>query len=125
MHEASIIESLIGLVRQNLPNGQRVRRVDARVGLLTGVSPDAMRFYFEILREDTLGPQAELVVTLQPLEAHCESCGSDHSLTEAAWLCPACGARTLTLRNGDELYLSSFEVEDGEDNHDRAKDPEA
>ncbi len=67
MHEASIVESLIGLVRQNLPEGRRVRQIDVRVGLLTGVSPDAMQFYFEIMREDTLGPQAELAVTLEPL----------------------------------------------------------
>jgi hydrogenase nickel incorporation protein HypA/HybF len=118
MHEASIVDSLIGLVRQNLPDGRRVRRVDVRVGLLTGVSPEAMQFYFEILREDTLGPQAELVVSLEPLQAHCESCGSDHCLTEVAWLCPACGAPALAPRNGDELHLSSFEVEDGEGNHD-------
>lgn len=118
MHEASIVESLIALVRQNLPEGRRVRQIDVRVGLLTGVSPDAMQFYFEILREDTLGPQAELAVTLEPLQAHCESCGSDHSLTEVVWLCPACGARTLTLRSGDELHLRSFEVEDGENSHD-------
>jgi hydrogenase nickel incorporation protein HypA/HybF len=117
MHEASIVASLIDLVRENLPAGQRVRRVSARVGLLTGVSPDAMQFYFELLRDDTLGPQAELAVSLAPLEAHCESCGGDHSLSETAWLCPACGARTLAFRNGDELLLSSFEVENGEGIH--------
>jgi hydrogenase nickel incorporation protein HypA/HybF len=117
MHEASMVESLIDLVQKNLPEGRRVRRVDVRVGLLTGVSPDAMRFYFEILREETLGPQAELVVSLEPLQAHCASCGLDHTFNEAAWVCPACGAQPLSLLNGDELHLSSFEVDDGESNH--------
>jgi hydrogenase nickel incorporation protein HypA/HybF len=117
MHEASIVESLIDLVRQNVPDGGRVGRVHVRVGLLSGVSPDSMQFYFEIMREDTLGAQAELVATLEPLGAHCESCGKDHSLTEALWLCPACGARSLVFKNGDELHLSSIEVEDGEGSH--------
>ena len=114
MHEASIVESLIDMVRQNAPPGHRVRRVNVRVGLLTGVSPDAMQLYFEILREDTLGAQAELAVALAPLQAHCGACGVEHTLSEAAWACPTCGAQPLALRNGDELHLTSFEVEDGE-----------
>lgn len=117
MHEASIVESLIALVRENLPDGQRVLRVDVKVGLLTGVSPDAMRFYFELLRPDTLGEQAELAVTLVDLQAHCGECGADHSLAETAWLCPACGAAALVFKNGDELLMSSFEVQDGENIH--------
>ena len=124
MHEASMVESLIDLVRKNAPDGRRVHRIDVRVGLLTGVSPDAMRFYFEIMREATLGSQAELMISVAPLQVHCESCGSDHSLDEVAWVCPDCGAHPLSFRNGDELHLSSFEVEDGESNHDRAADSE-
>ncbi len=117
MHEASIVESLIALVRENLPGGQRVLRVDVKVGLLTGVSPDAMQFYFELLRPDTLGEQAELAVTLVDLQAHCRECGADHSLAETAWLCPACGAAALVFKNGDELLMTSFEVQDGENIH--------
>jgi hydrogenase nickel incorporation protein HypA/HybF len=114
MHEASIVESLIDLVRQNVPDVTRVRRVEARVGRLTGVSPDAMQFYFEVMREEVLSPQAELAVILEPLRAHCGACGADHSLTDPAWLCPGCGAQALAFQNGDELFLSSIEVEDGQ-----------
>lgn len=117
MHEASIVESLIDLVRQNVTGPSLVRRVNVSVGLLSGVSPDAMRFYFDLMREDALNPQAELVVSLEPLLAHCQSCGADHSLEETSWVCPACGASALTFRNGDELHLRSIEVEDGEDLH--------
>jgi hydrogenase nickel incorporation protein HypA/HybF len=118
MHESSIVESLINLVRESVPDPSRVRRVEVRVGLLTGVSPDAMRFYFEIMRDEMLSPKAELAVALEPLRVHCESCGADQSLAETAWLCPACGAGALAFLNGDELHLSSVEVEDGEGLHD-------
>lgn len=118
MHEASIVESLLELVQQNLPTGGRARKVEVRVGLLTGVSPDAMRFYFEILREDTLGSQAELDVTVEPLHAQCRKCNAAHRLREIAWFCPVCGAQDLNFQNGDELQLCSIEVEDGEGHHD-------
>ncbi len=117
MHEASIVQSLIDLVRQNVADAGMVRRVNVSVGLLSGVSPDAMRFYFELMRGDALNPQADLAVSLAPLAAHCDGCGRDHSLHETVWVCPACGAHALVFRNGDELHLRSIEVEDGQDLH--------
>jgi len=118
VHEASIVESLVDLVQQNLPAGGRARRIEVKIGLLTGVSPDAMRFYFEIMREDTLGAQAELDVSIEPLRAECGNCGMAHSFEEAAWLCPSCGAQALSFRNGDELQLCNIEVLDGESSND-------
>lgn len=115
MHEASIVESLVELVQQNLEPGQRARRIEVRVGLLTGVSPDAMQFYFEMMREDTLGAQAELDIRLEPLRAECQNCQTVHELSEIAWLCPDCGARGLRFQNGDELQLCNIEVDDGQD----------
>ncbi len=117
MHEASSVQSLIDLVRQNVADASLVRRVNVSVGLLSGVSPDAMRFYFELMRGDALNPQADLAVSLEPLAARCDSCGSEHFLHETVWLCPACGAHALVFRNGDELHLRSIAVEDGEDLH--------
>ena len=125
MHEASIVESLLDLVSQSVPGQGRVRRVDVRVGLLTGVSPDSMQLYFELLREGTVCADAELAVALEPLRARCESCGADHSFNEAVWICPACGAGSLSFRNGDELHLSSIEVDNGEGIHAGAADPQA
>ncbi len=125
MHEASIVESLLDLVSQNVPGHDRVRRIDVRVGLLTGVSPDSMRFYFELLREGTVCAEAELAVSLEPLLARCQDCGADHSFNEAVWACPACGIGSLSFRNGDELHLSSIEVENGEGIHAGAEDTQA
>ncbi len=125
MHEASIVESLLDLVVQSAPGGSRVRRVEVRVGLLTGVSPESMQFYFELLREGTPCAEADLAVCLEPLRAHCNGCGADHSLGEALWICPACGAGALSFSNGDELHLSGMEVEHGEGIHAGAADTEA
>jgi hydrogenase nickel incorporation protein HypA/HybF len=117
MHEASIVESLIEMVRRSVDDPAGVRRVDVRVGLLSGVSPDCMRFYFDLMRDDALSPRAELMVSLEPLQARCAGCGAEHSLTETQWICPACQQGTLEFRNGDELHLRSVEVDDGESIH--------
>jgi hydrogenase nickel incorporation protein HypA/HybF len=124
VHEASIVEELIALARSHAPAGSRVLSLQVTVGLLTGVSPDAMRFYFEALRSDTLGPQAELEVRLAPLRGHCSACQRPFVSEEAIWTCPACDEPFLSLENGDELDLASLVVDDGEPNHDRTEDPQ-
>lgn len=124
VHEASIVEELIALAERHAPPGSRVLSVQVTVGLLTGVSPDAMRFYFEALRDDTLGPQAELDVRLVPLRGRCSACQRTFVSEEAIWTCPACNEPFLSLENGDELDLTSLVVDDGEPDHDRAEDPQ-
>jgi Zn finger protein HypA/HybF involved in hydrogenase expression len=45
MHEASIVESILRTAMQVKPDRTLLRRVCVRIGVLTGVTPDAMRFY--------------------------------------------------------------------------------
>jgi hydrogenase nickel incorporation protein HypA/HybF len=113
VHEAAIVRELIALAREKAPARSRVLEVEARVGRLTGVSPDAMAFYFEFMREDTLGPQARLSVRLMPLSARCAACSAACEVVdEGAWNCPACGRAALVFENGDELDLVGLVVED-------------
>jgi len=118
MHEASIVESLIETVRREAPAGVRVTRVNVRVGLLTGISPECMQFYFEFFRENTIASGSELSVEMAPLLTTCASCGTALKLRELAWTCPSCGAEPLAFTNGHELDLVSVEVEDGASNLD-------
>jgi hydrogenase nickel incorporation protein HypA/HybF len=123
MHEASIVESLLDLVKQQAPVGARVTRVNVRVGLLTGVSPECMRFYFDFFRENTIASGAELAVDMVPLSTKCAFCGGALTLDELTWICPTCGGSPLAFDNGNELDLVSLEVEDGACDLDRRKDP--
>jgi len=114
MHEASIVQELLAMVQRQVPPGRRTLSIQVSVGRLTNISPAAMQFYFEVLRDDTVGPQAVLEVRQEPLRAHCVDCGGRVELEEAAWSCPACGALALQFENGDELDLCSVAV-DGDD----------
>jgi hydrogenase nickel incorporation protein HypA/HybF len=124
VHEAAIVQELITLAAERKPPRTRVIEVHVSVGLLTGVSPEAMRFYFEALCEEVLGRQARLEVRLEPLRAVCRACGLRATLDEARWVCGACGEAALTFENGEELDLTNLVVDDGEPDHDRAEDPQ-
>lgn len=123
MHEASIVESLLSLVKERVGERSRVRRIHVRVGCFTGVSPDAMQFYFEAMREESLGGDAELAIVLEPLRAFCPSCGGRFSFPEVEWICPSCGAAGLAYENGNELDLVAVEVEDDSDHSDAGENP--
>ena len=124
MHEASITAELIDLASRKRPRAGRVLEVRVAVGLLTGVSPDCLSFYFEALAPERLGADARLVPRLVPLRARCASCRRDFELAEVAWTCPACGAPALRFENGDELLLEALVIDDDEPDHDRAEGPQ-
>lgn len=107
MHEASIVASMLSLAASRVPDGTALRRIHVRVGALTGVSPDSMRFYFEALRDG----EAELDVVVEPLHATCGACARDVTVSEPAWTCPACSAPALEYHNGLELDLVAIEVD--------------
>lgn len=117
MHEASIVNSLLELVAARAPAGSTVRTLHVRVGRFTGVSPDAMQFYFEVLRDERLGEQAQLVVEQPLLSARCQACGRPWSFSEPEWICPKCGGG-LVYTNGAELDLVAIEVEDAANDRD-------
>lgn len=119
VHEASIVERLLGMATAHVPEGGLLRRVHVRIGALTGLSPDSMRFYF-----DAMGPEgAALDVTVEPLRAACPSCGQRMAVTGVAPSCPACSDPGLQYENGLELDLVAIEVEDALDHQHRGEDP--
>jgi len=118
VHEASIVERLLGMATAHVPEGAVLRRVHVRIGALTGLSPDSMRFYF-----DAMCPAgAALDVTVEPLRAACPSCARRMNVTEAGGSCPACSAPALHYENGLELDLVAIEVDDALDDRDRGED---
>jgi hydrogenase nickel incorporation protein HypA/HybF len=122
MHEASIVRELIDRSVE-LARGRRVVEIRVRVGLLTGISPDAMRFYFEVLSGEAFGSPVELTVQLEPLRGRCRRCRREATSHEIVWACAWCG-EALQFENGQELDLSSLVVTDERADHDRAEDPE-
>src|SRR5215831_5100550 len=119
MHEASIVSGVLHTAMQATPAGTVLRRVCVRIGVLTGVSADAMHFYFDALQPG----QAELEVVVAPLRAACLDCGKHWVLPEPTWSCPDCGIGALNFENGDELDLVAIEVQDAADDSNRREDP--
>jgi hydrogenase nickel incorporation protein HypA/HybF len=112
MHELSIATRLIEIASERAAEaGGRVTTVTVRVGRLTCVHEDALRFGFDIAREGTPLDQAELRIVSVPVSVWCPPCGREFELAGIQRLaCPHCGRPTADIRSGRELDLESIEL---------------
>ncbi len=112
MHELSIAQSLVESIRTEAAAhpGARVTRVGLRVGELSGVQPDALKFSFDVIVRNSDLEQAVLDIETVPLQQHCERCARNFPVVDFTLVCPDCGASTRTVA-GDELQMTYLELE--------------
>lgn len=108
MHELAITQSVVDAVCEHT-GGAPVASVRLRIGKLSGVVPDALRFCFELIAEGTALQGAALVIDEPPGAGHCRSCGVDLVLTDLLLLCP-CGSADVQVVSGRQLTVQSIEV---------------
>jgi len=108
MHELGITQEIVAIVTERA-RGARVTRVVLRIGKLSAVLPDAVRFAFELCTEGTTLEGATLDIIETPGRARCRACGGDVVLDRPFGVC-ACGGSDLDWLAGEELLIQEMEV---------------
>lgn len=108
MHELGLTMDIVDAVVDRAA-GRRVLRVRVRVGKLAAVVPDALRFCFDMVTEDTIASGAELVLEEVPGRARCRACEAAVELSRPWGRC-ACGSEDLEQLSGHELTVVDMEV---------------
>lgn len=112
MHEFSIMQSALELAEKNMRDAgaSRIHRLRVRVGRLSGVVPDALRFAFEGLKSGTAAAAAELEIEEVPAICWCPDCAAEFEAQDLNYECPRCHRPGGELRRGRELELASLEI---------------
>ncbi len=112
MHELSVAQSMMNIVLDNAyaNNASKVLKIEVVVGSQTGVVPDALRFAFDTLRQETIAADAELVITELKAAADCPACGAHNLAGQYTFFCSSCGA-PIFPKGGDDLYIKELEIE--------------
>lgn len=113
MHELSIAQNVIDLASRHAAEhgGGVVHAVTLRIGRLSCVHEDALRYSFELIREGTPLAEAELHVVNVPVRIWCPACAAERELPGIqSFACPDCGTRSADIRAGRELDLDSIEL---------------
>lgn len=117
MHELSIVSSVVETVQESLKSypGARVVEVRLKVGALASVVVDSLEFCWGIATEGTSLAGARLVVITLPVVMHCARCDADVELDGVqSFRCPRCDEICLDLRQGRELDIESYEIEEAD-----------
>ena len=113
MHEMAIAQSLLDIILQE-GETHRVRRVVSvalKVGELSSVVPESLRFCFELIAQGTIVEGAELQIERVAVTCRCEDCGKEFSVEHLLFVCPSCRSRRVEVLSGRELNIQSLEAE--------------
>ena len=118
MHEMGIALQITEIAKSAIPKTPadiKVKAVNLKVGKLTAIVPDSLRFCFEIVAKDTPLADAELNIEEIPIVAVCKECYAETIITDADFSCGKCKSGKLDIISGRELTVSSIEVADPEE----------
>jgi hydrogenase nickel incorporation protein HypA/HybF len=128
MHELSLALSILDIVSQEVRirfgdarevhSGQESALADAsdfsgalksvtvRIGRLSGVEPEALEFAWDVAREQSPFPLADLLVEVVPVQARCEACGCEFGITSGSGECGTCGSAPFKIVAGREIEVA-------------------
>jgi hydrogenase nickel incorporation protein HypA/HybF len=106
-----IIEIATNAIPDDAKNSQ-VERVNVKIGKLSAVVPDSLKFCFDIVIKDTPLSGAEIVIEEIPVTARCNGCQTEWTIAEAVFSCPKCDNGDIIILTGQELHIESIEIAD-------------
>ena len=123
MHEFSTMESILKSVLKVAEEhgAEEILGIELRVGELTFLNPEQLRFAFQVLSEGTKAEGAKLKIRRVKPEIRCHKCGYEgpiryegpeyHVLSVAPLLsCPNCGDVDVELKAGRECIIQSVRI---------------
>lgn len=112
MHELSLMEEVRrqALKAAAAAGAVRIEAISLRVGALAGVDPDALRFAFPLVMEDTIAAGALLQLEIEAAFCHCRCCDRSFTARDGSCECPRCGGLSCQLLRGRDLQLVELQV---------------
>ncbi|HQV89041.1 MAG TPA: hydrogenase maturation nickel metallochaperone HypA [Nitrosomonas sp.] len=113
MHELSLAESLLQLIEEAAikQNFTRVKTVWLELGQLTCVEQESLRFYFDVITQDSIAQQAKLEFIAILGHGVCDHCHRSMFIASHHTICSHCGSYALTITQGEEMRIKELEVE--------------
>ncbi|MDQ7835760.1 MAG: hydrogenase maturation nickel metallochaperone HypA [Humidesulfovibrio sp.] len=115
MHELSLIQSMIDIIREErVKHGmERIMRVRVVNGALSGAVSDALSFGWECLTQEGELKGVALEIIDQPLRVACGSCGLEFEPEDKQYMpCPSCEEILgHDIISGKELYIEEIEAD--------------
>ena len=121
MHEFSTMQNIVEVILEEGKNhnAKKILRVTLKIGELTFLGPDQLRFSFDVLTKGTIMENADLLITKIQPQVKCD-CGysgaTEYDKTLELHLsvpllkCPRCG-NSIEIVKGRECIVSDIQME--------------
>jgi hydrogenase nickel incorporation protein HypA/HybF len=112
MHEVSIMEEAVRLAVDAAKDSGagRITGMRLRVGALSGVVPDALRFAFDVVCRGTVAEGATLEIEPVAATSWCPVCRTDFAGADFYNECPRCHKVSGDLQSGREIEIATVET---------------
>ena len=119
MHELSICQSLVRQLEElaQQHNYHSISLVKIQIGPLSGVEPSLLCQAFPLASTGTRAEGARLETQITPIRIKCAACGQEGNAKLNNLTCTYCGHWQTRLLSGNELILTSIEMDATELNH--------
>ena len=113
MHELAITE---GIMEAAIPEAEKagakkIIEIRLKIGELSGVLPECIQYYFELVSKGTIAEGARITATKIPVGIECPDCGFSGDIERKKIRCPKCGGINFKVTHGREYFVDSLEVE--------------
>ena len=112
MHEVSIMTEALRMAGDSAKSAgaNRILKLRLRIGRLSGVVPDSMRFAFDVVCHGTMAEGASLEIESVPAACWCTTCQAMFDCADFYNECPHCHNVSGELRQGRELEIADVEI---------------
>ncbi|WP_090718646.1 hydrogenase maturation nickel metallochaperone HypA [Nitrosomonas sp. Nm166] len=112
MHELSLAENIVQLIEDTAlkQSFAQVTTVWLEIGQLACVEQESLRFYFDVVAQDSIARQARLEIIEIAGQALCKQCNQDILIATYHDACPHCGSYALQVTQGDGMRIKELEV---------------
>lgn len=113
MHELGIISNVFTIIEEVAEKNSlaKITSVTLKLGKLQQIVPEMLTFAFETVAQGTKAAGASLYVEYIPIKMQCNNCEEIFVIEEHIYICPICAHTSLTMLEGQEIFLESLEGE--------------
>ena len=114
MHELGImtdvLETALRVAAQN--GGKKVKKITLKVGLMSGIMPQYVQSFFEVIAKDTIAKDAVIEIDLDPAVYRCLDCEkiTTYHKLGPEYVCQHCGSKSLRLLSGYGFQIVSVAI---------------
>lgn len=92
--------------------GTRVTKIMLKIGVMSGILPNYVQSFFDVLSKGTIAEGAQIVIESDPAVFMCRQCGTESVYSEpgAEYVCSQCGSPALRLTGGYRFQIVNISI---------------